>query len=100
MDIHHGSAAGQEVVCTAGGSPAPDVDFYICKNIKHCANDSSQWMPLPINSTDITVKLQMDVDNNIENHIIFNHLESTIAVRCLARNDMGAVSREIKLVSN
>lgn len=46
------------------------------------------------------MKLQMDVDNNIENHIIFNHLESTIAVRCLARNDMGAVSREIKLVSN
>uniref|UniRef100_A0A672LSV8 Platelet-derived growth factor receptor alpha n=1 Tax=Sinocyclocheilus grahami TaxID=75366 RepID=A0A672LSV8_SINGR len=100
MDIHHGSAGGQEVVCTAGGSPAPDVDLYICKNIKHCANDSSQWMPLPINSTDITVELQMDVDNNIESHIIFHHLESTIAVRCLARNDMGAVSREIKLVSN
>ncbi|KAL1254660.1 hypothetical protein QQF64_016889, partial [Cirrhinus molitorella] len=100
MDIHHGSAAGQEVVCTAGGSPAPDVDWYICKNIKHCANDSSQWMPLPINSTDITVELQMDVDNHIESHIIFHHLESTIAVRCLARNDMGAVSREVKLVSN
>uniref|UniRef100_A0A671M085 Platelet-derived growth factor receptor alpha n=1 Tax=Sinocyclocheilus anshuiensis TaxID=1608454 RepID=A0A671M085_9TELE len=100
MDIHHGSAGGQEVVCTAGGSPAPDVDLFICKNIKHCANDSSQWMPLPINSTDITVELQMDVDNNIKSHIIFHHLESTIAVRCLARNDMGAVSREIKLVSN
>lgn len=34
MDIHHGSAAGQEVVCTVGGSPTPDVDWYICKNIK------------------------------------------------------------------
>uniref|UniRef100_A0A672QGJ6 Platelet-derived growth factor receptor alpha n=1 Tax=Sinocyclocheilus grahami TaxID=75366 RepID=A0A672QGJ6_SINGR len=100
MDIHHGSAAGQEVVCTAGGSPTPDVEWYICKNIKHCANDSSQWMPLPINSTDITVELQMDVDNNIESQVIFHHLESTIAVRCLARNDMGAVSREVKLVSN
>lgn len=42
----------------------------------------------------------MDVDNHIESHIIFHHLESTIAVRCLARNDMGAVSREVKLVSN
>uniref|UniRef100_A0A672LU34 receptor protein-tyrosine kinase n=1 Tax=Sinocyclocheilus grahami TaxID=75366 RepID=A0A672LU34_SINGR len=91
MDIHHGSAGGQEVVCTAGGSPAPDVDLYILDDT---------WMPLPINSTDITVELQMDVDNNIESHIIFHHLESTIAVRCLARNDMGAVSREIKLVSN
>ncbi|XP_077076669.1 platelet-derived growth factor receptor alpha [Siphateles boraxobius] len=100
MDIHHGSAAGQEVVCTVGGSPVPDVDWYICKNIKHCANDSSQWIPLPINSTDITVELQMDVYNHIESHIIFHHLESTIAVRCMARNDMGVVSREVKLVSN
>ncbi|KAK9956390.1 hypothetical protein ABG768_014126 [Culter alburnus] len=100
MDIHHGSAAGQEVVCTVGGSPAPDVDWYICKNIKHCANDSSQWMPLPINSTDITVEFQMNVDDHIESHLIFHHLESTIAVRCLARNDIGAVSREVKLVSN
>lgn len=100
MDIHHGSAAGQEVVCTVGGSPVPDVDWYICKNIKHCANDSSQWMPLPINSSDITVELQMAVDNHIESHIIFHHLENTVAVRCMARNDMGVVSREVKLVSN
>lgn len=42
----------------------------------------------------------MDVDNHIESHLIFHHLESTIAVRCLARNDIGAVSREVKLVSN
>lgn len=42
----------------------------------------------------------MDVDNHIESHIIFHHLESTIAVRCMARNDMGVVSREVKLVSN
>lgn len=42
----------------------------------------------------------MNVDNYIESHIIFHHLESTIAVRCLARNDIGAISREVKLVSN
>lgn len=65
-----------------------------------CANDSSQWMPLPINSSDITVELQMAVDNHIESHIIFHHLENTVAVRCMARNDMGVVSREVKLVSN
>lgn len=100
IDVHHGSAAGQEVVCTAGGSPFPEVDWYICKNLKHCANDSSQWMPLPINSTDITVELQMNVDNHIESHIIFHHLEGTVAVRCLARNDMGVVSREVKLMSS
>ncbi|TRY94941.1 hypothetical protein DNTS_013092 [Danionella cerebrum] len=99
-DIHHSSAEGQEVVCSAAGSPPPDVDWYICKNIKHCANDSSQWMMLPINSSDITVKIQMDVDDHIESRIVFQHLESTVAVRCLARNDMGAVSREVKLVSS
>lgn len=34
MDLHHGSAAGQAVVCIAGGSPVPDVEWYICKDIK------------------------------------------------------------------
>lgn len=39
-------------------------------------------------------------NNNIVSQVIFGHLESTIAVRCLARNDMGVVAREVKLVSN
>ncbi|XP_057209767.1 platelet-derived growth factor receptor alpha isoform X2 [Triplophysa rosa] len=99
MDIHHGSASGQGVVCTARGSPVPEVDWLICKNIKHCANDSSQWFPLQNNSTDIKVELKMD-NNNIASQVNFGHLESTIAVRCLARNDMGVVAREVKLVSN
>lgn len=42
----------------------------------------------------------MDDDNNIASQVIFGHLESTVAVRCLARNDMGVVAREVKLVSN
>ncbi|XP_051501293.1 platelet-derived growth factor receptor alpha isoform X2 [Myxocyprinus asiaticus] len=99
MDLHHGSAAGQAVVCTAGGFPIPVVEWYICKNIKHCANDSSQWLPLQTNSTDISVELHIE-DNHIESQVVFGHLESTIAVRCLARNDMGIVSREVKLVSS
>lgn len=33
-DLHHGSAAGQSVVCIAEGEPLPDVDWYICRNIK------------------------------------------------------------------
>lgn len=41
-----------------------------------------------------------DEDNNLETQVIFGHLESTLAVRCLARNEMAAVSREIKLVSS
>ncbi|XP_051511426.1 platelet-derived growth factor receptor alpha-like [Myxocyprinus asiaticus] len=99
MDLHHGSAAGQAVVCTAAGSPIPDVEWYICKNIKHCANDSSQWLPLQTNSTDLSVELHFNKDNHIESQVVFGHLESTIVVRCLARNEMGIVSREVKLVS-
>lgn len=42
----------------------------------------------------------MDQDNQLESQVIFGHLENTLAVRCLARNEMVAVSREIKLVAN
>lgn len=41
-----------------------------------------------------------DEEDNLESQVIFGHLESTVAVRCLARNEMAAVSREIKLVSS
>lgn len=43
---------------------------------------------------------RFDEDSNLETQVIFGHLESTLAVRCLARNEMAAVSREIKLVSS
>ncbi|XP_041861672.1 platelet-derived growth factor receptor alpha isoform X2 [Melanotaenia boesemani] len=100
MDIHHGSATGQSVVCITRGQPTPVVDWFICKNIKHCANDSSSWVPLPTNSTEITMDSHFDEDLNLESEVIFGHLESTVAVRCLARNEMATVSREVKLVSN
>lgn len=34
MDIHHGSATGQSVVCITRGQPTPVVEWFICKNIK------------------------------------------------------------------
>ncbi|XP_019752641.1 platelet-derived growth factor receptor alpha [Hippocampus comes] len=100
MDIHHGSASGQSVVCIAGGQPTPEVEWFICKNIKHCANDSSYWAALPANSTDVQVESHVDEDNNLESQVLFGHLENTLAVRCLARNEMAADSREVKLVSS
>ncbi|XP_054458592.1 platelet-derived growth factor receptor alpha [Anoplopoma fimbria] len=100
MDIHHGSATGQSVVCITRGQPTPVVEWFVCKNIKHCANDSSAWVPLPANSTEVTMDSHFDEDNNLESQVMFGHLESTLAVRCLARNEMAAVSREVKLVSN
>lgn len=65
-----------------------------------CANDSSSWAPLPANSTEVTMDAHFDEDNNLESQVMFGHLENTLAVRCLARNEMAAVSREVKLVSN
>uniref|UniRef100_A0A3B4X6Q6 Platelet-derived growth factor receptor alpha n=1 Tax=Seriola lalandi dorsalis TaxID=1841481 RepID=A0A3B4X6Q6_SERLL len=100
MDIHHGSATGQAVVCITRGQPTPVVEWFVCKNIKHCANDSSSWSPLLTNSTEISVDSHIDEDNNLESQVLFGHLENTLAVRCLARNEMASVSREVKLVSN
>lgn len=100
MDIHHGSAAGQSVVCITRGQPTPVVEWFVCKNIKHCANDSTAWAPLPANATEITMDSHLNEENNLESQVLFGHLESTLAVRCLARNEMAAVSREVKLVSN
>ena len=65
-----------------------------------CANDTSSWVPLPPNSTDVTMDAHLDEENNLESQVLFGHLENTLAVRCLAKNDMAAVSREVKLVSN
>ncbi|KAM9435321.1 platelet-derived growth factor receptor alpha isoform 1-T4 [Clarias gariepinus] len=100
LDLHHGSETGQAVVCVAGGSPVPEVEWYICKNIKQCSNDSSEWSPLQTNSTGITIDTHIEHDSQLESQVIFGHLENTLAVRCLARNEMAAVSREIKLVAN
>ncbi|KAK9518941.1 hypothetical protein VZT92_021706 [Zoarces viviparus] len=100
MDIHHGSATGQSVVCITRGQPTPVVEWFVCKNIKHCANDSSAWVLLPANSTEITMDSHVDEESNLESRVMFGHLESTLAVRCQASNEMGIVSREVKLVSN
>ncbi|CAG10972.1 unnamed protein product [Tetraodon nigroviridis] len=99
LDIHHGSATGQSVVCITRGQPTPLVEWFVCKNIKSCTNDTSSWVPLPVNATEVTMDSRFDEDNNLETQVMFGHLESTLAVRCLARNEMAAVSREIKLVS-
>uniref|UniRef100_G3PMK7 receptor protein-tyrosine kinase n=1 Tax=Gasterosteus aculeatus aculeatus TaxID=481459 RepID=G3PMK7_GASAC len=99
MDIHHGAATGQSVVCITRGEPLPLVEWFVCKNIKHCANDSLAWEPLPANSTGVTAESHVNEDGNLESQVMFGHLESTLAVRCLSRNGMAAVSREVKLVS-
>ncbi|KAL4635447.1 platelet-derived growth factor receptor alpha [Arapaima gigas] len=100
MELHHSSATGQSVVCIAGGQPTPEVEWFVCKNIKLCANDSSQWTSLAVNSTEITVETHVIQDNQLESQVIFAKLDNTLSIRCLARNKLGAHSREVKLVSN
>lgn len=100
IDLHQGSASGQAVVCIARGQPTPEVEWFVCKDIKSCANDTSSWVPIPANSTDVTLDSHMNEDDNLESQVLFGHLENTLAVRCLARNGMAAVTREVKLVSN
>uniref|UniRef100_A0A8C6UG30 Platelet-derived growth factor receptor alpha n=1 Tax=Neogobius melanostomus TaxID=47308 RepID=A0A8C6UG30_9GOBI len=95
-----GSASGQAVVCIARGQPAPEVEWFVCKNIKNCANDTSSWVPLPANSSHVTMDAHINEENNLESKVLFGHLENTLAVRCLAKNDLAAVSREVKLVSS
>uniref|UniRef100_A0A8C4XAJ0 Platelet-derived growth factor receptor alpha n=1 Tax=Erpetoichthys calabaricus TaxID=27687 RepID=A0A8C4XAJ0_ERPCA len=99
MDLHHGSASGQSVVCIAGGLPTPDVEWFICKNIKHCANDTSQWMVLPVNSTDVSTETHLTDESKVESQVTFAKLEHTLAVKCSAKNELAAVAREVKLVS-
>uniref|UniRef100_A0A3Q1IIU1 receptor protein-tyrosine kinase n=1 Tax=Anabas testudineus TaxID=64144 RepID=A0A3Q1IIU1_ANATE len=54
MDIHHGSASGQSVVCITRGQPTPVVEWFISTN-----------------STDIIVDSHFDEDNNLESQVMF-----------------------------
>uniref|UniRef100_A0AAX7W5X8 receptor protein-tyrosine kinase n=1 Tax=Astatotilapia calliptera TaxID=8154 RepID=A0AAX7W5X8_ASTCA len=76
MDVHHGSPQGQSVVCITRGQPTPTVEWFVCKNIKQYVQSSLRkhsFVPGPL----------------------YIH-----TLRCLARNEMAVVSREVKLVSN
>ncbi|XP_078250802.1 platelet-derived growth factor receptor alpha isoform X1 [Pogona vitticeps] len=97
LDNHHGSA-GQRVRCLAEGTPLPDVEWLVCKDIKKCSNDSS-WTLLTSNVSDITMETRLDERNMVESQVTFQKVEETLAVRCMARNDLGTVTRELKLVA-
>uniref|UniRef100_A0A8C9ZLR7 receptor protein-tyrosine kinase n=1 Tax=Sander lucioperca TaxID=283035 RepID=A0A8C9ZLR7_SANLU len=93
MDIHHGSATGQSVVCITRGQPTPVTS--------QCAHmQSTPPLMDRISLFQVTMDSHIDEESNLESQVMFGHLESTLAVRCLARNEMAVVSREVKLVSN
>ncbi|POI27749.1 hypothetical protein CIB84_008501, partial [Bambusicola thoracicus] len=63
-----------------------------------CSNDTS-WTLLTNNISDIHMEAHLDERKMVESQVTFQKVEETLAVRCVARNDLGAVTRELKLVA-
>ncbi|XP_070805041.1 platelet-derived growth factor receptor alpha [Pituophis catenifer annectens] len=97
VDNHHGSS-GQTVKCLAEGTPLPDVEWLVCKDIKKCNNDTS-WTLLTNNISDVTVETHLDERNMVASQVTFQKVEEIMAVRCMAKNDLRTVTRELKLVA-
>ncbi|XP_023593106.1 platelet-derived growth factor receptor alpha isoform X2 [Trichechus manatus latirostris] len=98
VDDHHGSTGGQTVRCTAAGTPLPDIDWMICKDIKKCNNETS-WTVLANNVSNIITEIYPRGRSTVEGRVTFTKVEETIAVRCLAKNLLGIENRELKLVA-
>nr|AAA39733.1 platelet-derived growth factor A receptor [Mus musculus] len=98
VDDHHGSGGGQTVRCTAEEGPLPEIDWMICKHIKKCNNDTS-WTVLASNVSNIITELPRRGRSTVEGRVSFAKVEETIAVRCLAKNNLSVVARELKLVA-
>lgn len=63
-----------------------------------CNNDSF-WSVLVTNGTEISMETHQDNENTVESQVIFKRVEETVAIRCIAKNDLGVVARELKLVA-
>ncbi|KAM4808869.1 platelet-derived growth factor receptor alpha [Rhinophrynus dorsalis] len=98
VDEHHGSSGEQTVGCLAKGMPIPDVEWLVCKDITRCNNDTL-WSLLATNGSEISMETHQDDENTIESQVTFKKVEETLAIRCIAKNDLGVVARELKLVA-
>ncbi|XP_072108801.1 platelet-derived growth factor receptor alpha [Mobula birostris] len=100
VDLHHGSANGQIVSCSADGTPSPEVEWLICTDLKKCANDSMLWNVLHSNSSDISIETHQTKKNTVESKLTFQKVDNTMAVKCIAKNELAVVAREVKLVAH
>uniref|UniRef100_A0A8C5P8Q8 Platelet-derived growth factor receptor alpha n=1 Tax=Leptobrachium leishanense TaxID=445787 RepID=A0A8C5P8Q8_9ANUR len=98
VDDYNGTTGQQIVSCRAKGMPVPDVEWLVCKDIKRCNNDSS-WTSLGLNGSEIHMESHIIQENSMESKVTFKKVEETVAIRCVARNDLGAEARELKLVA-
>lgn len=51
------------------------------------------------NISDIHMETHLGEKNMMESQVTFQKVEETLAVRCVASNDLGSVTRELKLVA-
>lgn len=100
FDEHHGSANGQIVSCSADGTPSPEVEWLICTDLKKCANDSMLWNVLHSNSSGINIETHQTKTNLVESKLTFLKVDNTVAVKCIAKNELAVVAREVKLVAH
>ncbi|XP_067843506.1 platelet-derived growth factor receptor alpha [Heptranchias perlo] len=100
VDLHHGSASGQIVSCSADGTPSPEVEWLICTDLKKCANDTMLWNVLHNNSSEISIETHQTKKNTVESKLTFQKVDNTVAVRCIAKNELAAAVREVKLVAH
>lgn len=98
VDDHHGSTGGQTVTCMAEGTPLPEIEWMVCKDIKKCNNETS-WTVLTNNASNVLMELHPQDRSTVEGRVTFLKVEETVAVRCLAKNPLGTENRELKLVA-
>ncbi|KAM8940395.1 platelet-derived growth factor receptor alpha [Pelodytes ibericus] len=98
VDDHNGTSGQQIVGCRAKGMPVPDLEWLVCKDIKRCNNDTL-WSILAINGSEISMETHQVDENSMESKITFKKVEETLAIRCIAKNELGGDARELKLLA-
>lgn len=67
-------------------------------SLSRCNNETS-WTVLANNISNIITEVHPRDRSTVEGRVTFAKVEETIAVRCLAKNLLGAENRELKLVA-
>ncbi|XP_043112979.1 platelet-derived growth factor receptor beta [Puntigrus tetrazona] len=92
------------VTCVAEGVPSPSIQWFSCDSMHKCSNRSVVWSPLAEDPEKVSI--QTNVSYNISRKIHLVHSQLTLlrpqllSIRCEARNERGARSRDIRLVNS
>lgn len=89
---------GQPCARVTGHCDSWPPDLHLCHFLFRCNNDTS-WTVLASNVSNIIMEFRRRGRSTVEGQVSFAKVEETIAVRCVARNNLTAVARELKLVA-